>query len=369
MSLLSLDAAEASRRLHEYDAVLDARSPSEFALDHLPGAQNWPVLSDDERRIVGTLYVQQGPLPARKIGAAMVARNIADHLDRWIADKPRDWKPLVYCWRGGQRSGTLAWFLDQIGFRTTRVAGGYKGFRAQVRQDLADWPARFDFRVLVGRTGSGKTRLLQALREAGAQVLDLEGLACHRGSILGALPDRPQPAQKRFDTLLWSALQSLDAQRPVFIESESKKIGQLQLPDALVRQMQARGRVQRLELADAARVQLLLQDYAALSAAPERFCSLIEALVELRGRETVKRWQAQARAGDWAGVFAALMTEHYDPLYQRSTDRHYAGLAQAAELRLADAAPATLARAAQALLAAADATAVQDQALPPAAAA
>lgn len=370
MGLHSLDAAEASRRLHQFDAVLDARSPAEFALDHLPGAENWPVLSDDERRIVGTLYVQQGPLPARKIGAAMVARNIADHLDRWIADKPRDWRPLVYCWRGGQRSGTLAWFLSEIGFRTTRVAGGYKGFRAQVRQDLADWPAQLKLQVLIGRTGSGKTRLLHALRAAGAQVLDLEGLACHRGSMLGALPGQPQPSQKRFDTLLWSALQSLDLQRPVFIESESKKIGQLQLPQPLLQRMQDHGRVLRLQMPDAARLQLLLQDYAALTQAPEHFCSLIEPLIELRGREAVRRWQAQARSGDWAGVFGELMTQHYDPLYQRSTDRHYAALAQATELQLDDAEPATLARAARQLLQAAEPAAlVQDQAQPPAAAA
>ena len=234
MTVQTLNAAQTIAQLDTFGAIIDARSPGEFAEDHLPGAVNWPVLDDEQRRIVGTLYVQSSALAARKLGATMVARNIADHLDRWIADKPRDWQPLVYCWRGGQRSGSLAWFLDQIGFRTAKLQGGYKGFRAVVRQDLADWPSRFDFRVLAGRTGSGKTRLLQALAAEGAQVLDLEALAAHRGSILGGLPDQPQPTQKAFDNRLWQALRLLDAARPVFVERESKKIGRLQLPDALV---------------------------------------------------------------------------------------------------------------------------------------
>lgn len=351
MPLRSITAAETAADLSAFDAIIDARSPAEFALDHLPGAINWPVLDDEQRRIVGTLYVQTSALEARKLGAAMVARNVADHLDRWIADKPRDWQPLVYCWRGGQRSGSLAWFLDQIGFRTAKLAGGYKGFRAVVLQDLAAWPARFDFRVLAGRTGSGKTRLLQALAAEGAQVLDLEGLACHRGSILGNLPGQPQPSQKQFDNRLWQALRQLDATRPVFVESESKKIGRLQLPDALIAHMHAHGRVMRVEMPDAARVQLLLEDYGFFADDAQAFCRLLDGLVTLRGRETVGRWQALARAGEWAEVFAQLMREHYDPLYLRSMDRHYSGLADADPVRLADGGPDALRQAARALLA------------------
>jgi tRNA 2-selenouridine synthase len=368
MSLRSVDALEAVQQLGSFDAVLDARSPAEFADDHLHGAENWPVLDDDQRRTVGTLYVQTGPLPARKLGATLVARNIADHLDRWIADKPRDWKPLVYCWRGGQRARTLAWFLDQIGFRTTRLAGGYKGFRAVVRQDLATLPSAFDFQVLAGRTGSGKTRLLQALGAAGAQVLDLEALACHRGSVLGRLPDQPQPGQKRFDTLLWQALRGLDPQRPVFVESESKKIGQLQLPESLVQRMHQQGRVLRVEMPDAARLRLLLQDYAHFADQPEAFCRLLEALVPLRGRAVVDHWQAQARAGDWAGVFERLMLDHYDPLYRRSMDHHYADYAQAAPLDLADAEPDTVQAVAAQLLAGAPGLAIDQGMSGPAAA-
>jgi len=342
-------AAEAVAALERYDAIVDVRSPAEFAEDHLPGAVNWPVLSDEERARVGTLYVQTSPMAARQVGAALVARNIAAAIERHVQGVPREWQPLVYCWRGGQRSGAMAWFLGQIGFRTAQLQGGYKAFRALVRADLAELPLRFDYRVLAGRTGSGKTRLLQALREAGAQVLDLEGIACHRGSVLGGLPGTPQPSQKAFDTALWQALRALDPARAVFVESESKKVGSLQLPEALVARMRDQGRCLRVQMSDAARTQLLLEEYGFFAKDVEGFCKLLDALVDLRGRERVKHWQAMARSGHWAELFALLMAEHYDPLYERSMQRHFAGLAQAPLVELADGGPQALARAAREL--------------------
>jgi tRNA 2-selenouridine synthase len=280
----------------------------------------------------------------------MVARNIAMHVERWVQDKPREWQPLVYCWRGGQRSLTLAWFLDQIGFRTARLQGGYKAFRALVRDELATRSQQLQLTVIAGRTGSGKTRLLHALAEAGAQVLDLEALACHRGSVLGGLPDTPQPSQKAFDTRLWQALRGFDAQRPVFVESESRKVGALQLPDALVQRMREHARCVRVLMDDDARVQLLLQEYGFFAEAPERFCALLGALTELQGKERVERWQAMARAAQWPALFGELMREHYDPLYERSMRRNFAGLAQSRQVSLDDGAAATLRAAARELL-------------------
>ena len=350
MSIKAITAAETVAALDQH-AIIDVRSPAEFAEDHLPSAENWPVLDDEQRRIVGTLYVKDSPLAARKVGAVMVARNIAAHVERWVQDKPREWQPLVYCWRGGQRSGALAWFLDQIGFRTAKLQGGYKAFRALVRSDLGELPQRLAFTVLAGRTGSGKTRLLHALSDAGAQVLDLEAIACHRGSVLGGLPNTPQPSQKAFDTQLWHALRALDAQRPVFVESESKKVGSLQLPDALVARMREASHCLRVEMNDAARVRLLLEEYGFFANQAERFCALLDALTDLQGKERVKRWQSMARAGQWAEVFDELMREHYDPLYERSMRRNFAGLERAGVIELADGDPTTLARAAGELLA------------------
>lgn len=357
MAVTTIDARAVADGRAGCDTVIDVRSPAEFAADHLPGAVNWPVLDDRERRLVGTVYKQISAHEARKVGAALVARNVAAHLERWVADRPRDWRPLVYCWRGGQRSGSLAWFLGQIGFRTQQLAGGYKAFRAVVRDDLERLPAALTLHVLCGRTGCAKTRLLQALGDAGAQVLDLEALACHRGSVLGALPDRAQPTQKRFDTLLWQALREIDPARPVFVESESRKIGALQLPDALVERMRKHGRCVEVALADDERVALLLEDYAFFTRDAERFCRRLDALVPLAGRETVHGWQAAARAGRWGEVFADLMRRHYDPLYERSMARHFAGRDEAPRLTLAGRGPDALAQAARRLLADLDASA------------
>jgi tRNA 2-selenouridine synthase len=334
-----------------FDTLIDARSPAEFAEDHLPGAVNWPVLDDEERRIVGTLYVQTSPLAARKLGAALVARRIAGHVDAQLHDKPREWRPLVYCWRGGQRSGSLALVLAQIGFRTGQLQGGYKAFRAQVRDDLAHLPATFQYRVLCGRTGSGKTRLLQALAEGGAQVLDLEGLAHHRGSILGGMPGLPQPTQKHFDTRVWQALRGFRIEQPVYVESESAKIGSLRVPEALLDAMHGQGRVVRIHTDDAARIAMLRDDYRDSTQDPEPLCQLLAALVDLRGRERVGQWQTQARAGQWSDLIASLMADHYDPLYERSMRRSYPGLDQAPRVELRSGSPADLAAAAHELMA------------------
>jgi len=345
----TIGIADASAQLGRFDAILDVRSPAEFAEDHIPGAENWPVLDDDERRIVGTLYAQD-PLAARRLGASLVARNVSRLLDERTGDKGKTWRPLVYCWRGGQRSLSLHWFLGQIGFRSRQLVGGYKAYRTQVRDDLDAWPSRFNWQVLCGRTGSGKTRLLHALAAEGAQVLDLEALAAHRGSVLGALPGSAQPTQKSFDSALWAALRALDTARPVFVESESRKIGRITVTEALLGAMRSHGDCIWIAMPEAERVALLLQDYAHFSADPDGFCRALDGLIELRGRARVTDWQSRARAGDWAGVFAELMREHYDPGYERSLRGYFPALAHARELTLANGSPACLRLAARELM-------------------
>ena len=337
----TVTAAQALARLSDFDAIVDVRSPAEFAEDHLPGAINWPVLDDDERRTVGTLYATS-PFEARKIGAALVARNIARHIEQHTESLGKTWRPLVYCWRGGQRSGAMNWFLGQIGFRSRQMLGGYKAYRAEVRDLLQTLPRTLDLHVLCGRTGSGKTRLLQALAAQSAQVLDLEALACHRGSVLGAMPTAPQPSQKRFDSLVWQHLRALDPTRPVFIESESRKIGQLRVPEVLHEVMRASTHCLWIEMPDAARIELLLQDYGHFAADAEGFCRQLDGLVELRGKDTIRRWQSQARAGAWTTVFGEMIREHYDPGYERSLRGHFPHVEQAQRLTLVDGGPASL---------------------------
>jgi tRNA 2-selenouridine synthase len=199
MPLTKISAADALAQLDTFSTIIDARSESEYALDRLPGAVNWPTLDDDERRIVGTEYKQVSAFDARKRGAVMAARNIATYIEAHTADKPKNWKPLTYCWRGGQRSGSLSLVLSQIGFDVHIIDGGYKAFRAEMLLDTARLASTFTYRVICGPTGSGKTRLLTSLAAAGAQVLDLEALAEHRSSVLGLIPGQPQPSQKQLE--------------------------------------------------------------------------------------------------------------------------------------------------------------------------
>lgn len=323
MSLVKISAEEALNRLDEFSDVIDARSEGEYAEDHLPGAINWPSLNNEERKLVGTEYKQISAFDAKKRGAALVAKNIARHLERDVIDKPRDWQPLVYCWRGGKRSGSLALILDQIGFKVTLVDGGYKAFRAALVEALPQLASQFDYRVICGTTGSGKTRLLQALAALGAQVLDLEALANHRSSVLGVIPGTPQPTQKAYDSLIWAALRSFDTSRPVYIESESKKVGNVAIPEGLITAMRAAPCLQ-LDLSEDQRVELLLEDYDFFVKDVEFFCDRLGALTQARGKEVVTGWQTRARSGDIASVVRELLVDHYDPVYLQSMKRNFA---------------------------------------------
>ncbi len=322
MPVRTLPATEALHRLGEFDAIIDARTEDEHALDHLPGAINWPTLYNAERIQIGTVYKQVEAFEAKKRGAALSARNIAAHIEREVLDKPKGWKPLVYCWRGGNRSGALATILGAIGFQVTLIEGGYKAWRAALVEDLPTQVQRLHFRVICGPTGSGKTRLLKALADQGAQVLDLEDLACHRSSVLGHIPGIEQPSQKRFDSLVWEALQAFDPALPVFVESESKKVGNLRVPDALIESMRQSPCID-LQLSDEERVGLLMEDYDFFVKDGEFFCRRLEALVELRGKDVVDAWVEKVRSGQTREVVRDLLTLHYDPTYKASIKRNF----------------------------------------------
>ena len=334
--------------IRAFDDVIDARSPAEYAEDHLPGAVNSPVLDDDERALVGTIYKQQSAFEAKRTGAPLAARNIAAAIELRFAGKPREWHPLVYCWRGGGRSGSMVHVLRQVGWNAVRLDGGYKAFRRQVAADLEAMPERYRFHVICGATGSGKSRLLEALAEAGSQVLDLEMLAAHRGSVLGDLPDEPQPSQKAFETAIWATLSEFDPREPVFVESESKKVGNLRVPEALITHMRE-GRCFRVETSNAMRVQLLVEDYAHLIADPARLVEKLECLKDLHGEERIGRWKEQVARAAWEELVLDLLEDHYDPAYRKSMFRNYRDAQTADPLAIADASRAGFLRAAREL--------------------
>jgi tRNA 2-selenouridine synthase len=319
--------------LDRFDALVDVRSPAEFAEDHIPGAASMPVLDDAERAHVGTLYKQSSPFLARKVGAALVARNIARHLEARLLHEERRWRPLVYCWRGGQRSGAMTVVLRQVGWDARQLEGGYKAFRRHVIAELESLPGRYAFRVLCGLTGSGKSRLLEALAAHGAQTLDLEALAAHRGSVLGNRPDTGQPAQRLFESWLWDALRRLEPGRPVYVEAESKKIGRLRVPEPIITRIRAADCV-RIEAEVDTRVALLLQQYAHYLGDVPSLAASLETLAPLHGHARIAAWLALAEAGRWQELVADLLERHYDPAYGRSTAERFAGYGQAPRLRV-----------------------------------
>jgi len=316
-----------------FDAVIDVRSPAEYAEDHVPGALSCPVLDDAERARVGTIYKQESPFLARKLGAALVAQNIARHLQGALAGMERGWRPLVYCWRGGKRSGAMAHVLREIGWDAKTLKSGYKSYRRWVVSELAALPRTLTFRVIHGATGSGKSRLLRALERAGAQVLDLEELAAHRGSVLGGLPERAQPTQKWFESLLRAKLAALEPARPVYVEGESRRIGQVQLPEALIEAMRA-AECLVLEADVGTRVALLMEEYGHFFDDRAALDAQLGCLVGLHGRAVVEAWQGLAARGAWPELVERLLAEHYDPAYRRSARRNFARLGEAEMLRV-----------------------------------
>ena len=310
--------------LKRYDAIIDVRSPTEFAEDHLPGAINLPVLDDAERESVGTHYTQVSVFEARRMGAALVSRNIAAHLESALADKPKDFKPLVYCWRGGMRSNAMSLVLASVGWKTTLIEGGYRTWRRQVVSALeAETP--LPVILIDGQTGTAKTAILHALARSGEQVIDLEGLACHRGSIFGDMPGQDQPGQKAFESLLHVALRALDPERPVYVEAESRNVGRRRVPSRLWHAMSNAPRI-KVEASTAERARYLLGAYPDLPADKQRVMTALDGLKQFHAKARIADWRSMAEAGDWLALAEQLITEHYDPAYNRARKRQSDGV-------------------------------------------
>ena len=302
-----------------FDTVVDVRSPAEFAEDHLPGAINLPVLDDDERARVGTIYVQESAFRARKIGAALVARNAARHLEQSLMDKPGGWRVLVYCWRGGQRSGSFASILDQVGWRVGIVEGGYRSYRRLVKELLYDRGFPAPVVLLDGNTGTAKTDILARLARRGLQVIDLEGLANHRGSLFGGRAGG-QPSQKAFEGALAQALLALDPARPVLVEAESSKIGERMVPPGLWAAMKVAPRLE-IQAPLEARARYLARAYADVAEDPARLAATLRHLRPFHPAERIGEWHDLAAAGAMEALAAGLMQHHYDSRYAKGRAR------------------------------------------------
>lgn len=307
--------------LSSFSEIIDVRSPSEYKLDHIPGAINLPALSDSERIEVGTIY-KNNPFEARKLGAGYISKNVSEHLTTYLADKDYDYHPLLYCWRGGMRSRSFSFILQSIGWNTHIVLGGYRAFRRYVMTELDRILTTPDLqlRIFSGMTGVGKTRLLHALENHGGQVIDLEGIANHKGSLLGAPENQEQPSQKYFETRLWDALKDINIKMPVYVEAESNRIGNVHCPPALWKKL-SHGKVINVSLPFEERVKLLQEDYPHFTENPDHLCKLLDKLSRLRGHEQVATWKEQINNGDWNAFLSSILTDHYDLAYRMPGDK------------------------------------------------
>ena len=327
-----------------FDDVIDVRSPSEFAEDHLPGAISLPVLTDEQRAEVGTIYTRVDRFKARRIGAAHVSRNAATHIEEALAGRGGGWRPLVYCWRGGMRSGSFATILSQIGWRADTVEGGYRAWRRLVSAALYEDPLPLRVVLIDGNTGSAKTDILNAAGRMGAQVLDLEGLANHRGSVFGSMG--AQPSQKMFEGRMATQLAALDPARPLLVEAESAKVGERFVPPSLWKAMRAAPRI-RIEASLATRASYTARAYEGVALDPAAVNAALDALVPIQGHDQVAAWRAMMEEGDREALAADLMERHYDPRYARSAIRE--GAEPAGSVRLAGPGPAEVEAAARAV--------------------
>ncbi|WP_088243487.1 tRNA 2-selenouridine(34) synthase MnmH [Calothrix rhizosoleniae] len=308
-----------------YSEIIDVRSPNEFSLDCIPGAINLPVLDDAERAEVGTIYKQVSAFKARKVGAALVAKNISQHLTQHFITKDKDYSPLVYCWRGGQRSASMASVLSQIGWKVTILEGGYKTYRTYVREKLEELPQKFTYHVISGLTGSAKTNILRQLSQRGAQVLDLEDLANHRGSLLGEVwvnKSLPQPSQKYFESLLLQELQNFNPAHIVWVESESNKIGKVYLPSSLWQQMKQSNCIE-IQVPIQARVQFIIQEYSHFTNHPDILKTKIAGLKSRYGSKKINEWNQLIESGNFPTFVDNILQSHYDPAYLKSTQTNY----------------------------------------------
>jgi len=303
----------------KFDDIIDVRSPSEFAEDHIPGAINLPVLSDEERAVVGTIYVQENSFKAKRIGAALVARNAADHIEQRLGDKTGAWQPLVHCWRGGQRSGSFASILQQIGWRAEVLEGGYKAYRRLVVYALYKQALSHRLILIDGNTGTAKTEILAHLADAGAQVLDLEALAAHRGSLFGAVRGG-QPSQKMFESRLAMALLKLDPSQPVFVEAESNKIGDILIPASFWQSMINAPRI-TIRASNKARSEFLLRSYSDLLEDRESLLQRVKALKGFHSKEQIADWETAVADENFRDLAQSLMEKHYDPRYAKTYQR------------------------------------------------
>lgn len=290
------------------EPVIDVRSPAEFEAGHLPGATNIPLFSNMERAEIGTLYKQQGQEAAIERGLEIVGPKMADFV-RQAKTLARREQLLVHCWRGGMRSGSFAWLLNMAGLPAVTLMGGYKSYRTHLLEFFAE---PFSLYVLTGGTGSGKTELLHEFRKIGEQVIDLEALAHHKGSVFGWMGQEAQPSSEQFQNELYQQMKAMDRSRPIWLEDESISLGNVFIPHPLWDQLR-QAPLFRIEISKAARVQRLVKEYGQFN--PKILAEAIHKLTKRLGGQHAKA-ALDALQEDRLDEVASILLTYYDKAYE-----------------------------------------------------
>lgn len=299
--------------------LVDVRSPAEYAQGHIPGAVSIPLFSDEERAVVGTRYHQAGKEAALLVGLDLVGTKMSGFLKKLNAlNRGGEKVVAVYCWRGGMRSASVAWLFELGGYRVYLLRGGYKTYRTYIRKESGNG---LKMLVIGGMTGSGKTEVLMHLREIGEQTIDLESLACNKGSVFGYLGQGPQPGNEQFENDLFDELAGLDASRPVWLEDESRSIGAIGLPSEFYLRMK-RSPLILLKVPETIRVERLVQEYAGFG--KQELTDALEKLLQPLGGLNFREAVNHIEAGDF-GQAIRIVLGYYDKMYfkalLKATDR------------------------------------------------
>ncbi len=310
-----IDIADALRMKNK--CLLDVRSPAEFREATIPGAVNIPLFDDDERRRIGITYEEEGPAKAKLAALKVVAPRLVTMVET-ILRTCQEKTPVFFCWRGGMRSRTLVGVLELLDMKSYRIKGGYRAFRRLILHEFASYNLRPQILVLDGLAGVGKTTILRQLGKRGHPVLDLEGLAGHRGSVFGGLGAFQQRGQKMFDGLLWKRLQELNKFPYFLVEGEGKRIGRVYLPDFLYSSLVGGKRI-KVEASVPVRVERILQDYTPQGqVVVKEIEGALDRLVKRLGKALIDDLKSMLEEGNLSSFVEALLVKYYDPLYRKS---------------------------------------------------
>ena len=292
--------------------IIDVRSPEEFKSETIPGATNIPLFSDEEREIIGTEYIQNSIDNAKKLGIEAASRKLPEIYEK-VSELAKQYDNLVFfCARGGFRSTSLVCLFKSIGIDAIKLDGGYKGYRKYINENLPKIVEGINFVVLYGNTGTGKTDILKSLEEKGKDILDLEGCANHRGSLLGGVGLGSSHTQKMFEGLVYDALKNKKSNL-VFTEGESKRIGRVVMPDFLFNAVKSGVNI-KIEAEIDYRIENILRDY--VDGTDEELIEAIDYLRNKLGDKNVERYNELILAHDYEPVIEELMVKYYDPLYE-----------------------------------------------------